>query len=100
MSLPEPGAASAETMRRVLTIRNAKGLHARASAKFVKCVEAFKADIRVTRDGQTVSGTSIMGLLMLAASPGSTILVEATGPERVAAIAALETMVGNKFDED
>ena len=57
----------------LVTIRNRKGLHARASAKFVKCAESFNAQVRVTRDGQTVGGTSIMGLMMLAAGPGATL---------------------------
>ena len=60
-----------------VTIRNRKGLHARASAKFVKCAEKFDAQVEVSRDGQTVDGTSIMGLMMLAASPGSTIMIKA-----------------------
>ena len=64
---------------RVLEICNKKGLHARASAKFVQTVERFDADVRVTRGHETVGGTSIMGLMMLAAGPGTTITVEATG---------------------
>ena len=63
-------------------ICNKKGLHARASAKFVKCAETFKASVRVTRDGQSVGGTSIMGLMMLAAGPGTMILIEAKGAQR------------------
>ena len=63
----------------MLAICNKKGLHARASAKFVQTVEKFDADVRVTRCGETVGGTSIMGLMMLAAAPGTTITVEATG---------------------
>lgn len=85
---------------RVLTIENSRGLHARASAKFVRCAEQFEADISVTRDGQTVPATSIMGLLMLAATCGSTILVEASGPEADAALDALDGLVGGKFGED
>ena len=68
------------------TIRNRKGLHARASAKFVKCAETFNARVKVTRDGQTVGGTSIMGLMMLAAGPGAVIFLEAEGPEGPEAI--------------
>ena len=64
---------------RVLVICNKKGLHARASAQFVQTVEKFDADVRVMRCGETVGGTSIMGLMMLAAAPGTTITVEATG---------------------
>lgn len=84
---------------RTLTICNTKGLHARASAKFVKCAEAFDADIRVSRDGMTVHGTSIMGLMMLTAARGCDVLVEATGPEAGKAVEALSDLVGRMFDE-
>jgi len=84
----------------LLTIRNERGLHARASAKFVKCAEVFDADIKVSRDGQTVVGTSIMGLMMFAASKGSTILVEARGRQAAEALAALQILVDGKFDEN
>ncbi len=83
-----------------LAIINQRGLHARASAKFVKCAEGFDADITVSKDGQTVPATSIMGLMMLAASAGTAITVEASGPQAQAAIAALATLVAAKFDED
>ena len=83
-----------------IQIRNKKGLHARASAKFVKCAEMFTASVRVTRDGQTVGGTSIMGLMMLAAGPGTTILVETDGPEAAPALAALIALVEDGFGED
>jgi len=87
-------------MSRILTITNARGLHARASARFVKTAEAFDADIRVTKDGQTVSATSIMGLMMLAASTGSTIALEASGPQAQAAMDALEALVTDNFGEE
>ena len=83
-----------------LLIRNRKGLHARASAKFVKCAETFKATVRVTRDGQTVGGTSIMGLMMLAAGQGTSIVVEAEGPEAPEAIEALTLLVEDGFGEE
>ena len=83
-----------------VTIRNRKGLHARASAKFVKCAEAFDARVRVTRDGQTVGGTSIMGLMMLAAGPGASIFLEAEGPEGPEAIEALVALVESGFGEE
>ena len=85
---------------RDIAITNQRGLHARASAKFVKCVEAFDANITVSRDGQSVPGTSIMGLMMLAASMGTAITVEASGPQAKAAMAALEDLLTRKFDED
>ena len=83
-----------------LTIRNKKGLHARASAKFVKCAENFNASIRVTREGNTVGGTSIMGLMMLAAGQGTTIIIEVEGPEAVEAMAALSALVQDGFGEE
>ncbi|MCB1526886.1 MAG: HPr family phosphocarrier protein [Hyphomicrobiaceae bacterium] len=84
----------------IVTIRNRKGLHARASAKFVKCAETFDAYITVTRDNQTVGGTSIMGLMMLAAGPGSVLHIVAMGPEGPEALTALVQLIENGFDED
>lgn len=92
----QPGRALAQQ----LTIVNRKGLHARASARFVRTAECFEADIRVTRDGQTVAGDSIMGLMMLGAGPGATILVSATGPQAREALEAITALVNNGFDED
>jgi phosphocarrier protein HPr len=83
-----------------VTICNRKGLHARASAKFVKCAETFNATVRVTREGQSVGGTSIMGLMMLAASQGSVIRLEAEGPEAPEAIEALVALVESGFGEE
>jgi phosphocarrier protein HPr len=85
---------------RDLTIVNKRGLHARAAAHFVKCAEKFDAEITVSRDSTTVGGTSIMGLMMLAAGIGSTIRVEATGPEAEAAVAALADLVATLFGEE
>lgn len=87
-------------LSREINITNQRGLHARASAKFVKCAEGFNADVTVSKDGQSVPGTSIMGLMMLAASIGTSIVVEASGPEAEAAMTALEDLVTRKFDED
>jgi phosphocarrier protein HPr len=84
---------------RILEIVNHKGLHARASAQFVRTVERFNADVRVSRAGETVSGDSIMGLMMLAAAPGTSITVEATGPDAMAVMAAIETLVAQRFGE-
>ena len=83
-----------------LRIVNEKGLHARASAKFVEVVEGFDADAQVTRDGMSVSGDSIMGLLMLAASRGTTIEVETSGTQCDALAAALTALVADRFGED
>ena len=84
----------------VVTIVNRKGLHARASARFVKCAEAFEALVTVSRDGQTVGGTSIMGLMMLAAGPGSTLHITAEGPDGPEALAALVELVEAGFGEE
>ena len=83
-----------------LTIVNRKGLHARASARFVRMAECFESDIKVTRDGTTVAGNSIMGLMMLGSGPGSAILVQATGKQAREALDAITTLVENGFDED
>jgi len=85
---------------RDMPIVNRKGLHARATAKFVQCVEKFDAEIIVSRCGETVGGTSIMGILTLGAGMGSTITVAATGAEAEEALTALEALVADKFGED
>jgi phosphocarrier protein HPr len=85
---------------RVLEICNKKGLHARASARFVQTVEKFDAEVKVTRGPETVGGTSIMGLMMLAAGPGATITVEAKGPEAAEVVEALAALVSGRFTED
>jgi len=91
---------SVDLNKAIVTIRNRKGLHARASAKFVKCAEKFDAEIYVTRDDQTVGGTSIMGLLMLAAGSGVTLVIEARGPQASDAIASLTALVKDGFGEE
>lgn len=85
---------------KTLRIINEKGLHARASAKFVEVVEAHDASAQVTKDGMTVSGDSIMGLLMLAASRGTSIEVRTTGAEADPLAEALSALVANRFGED
>lgn len=85
---------------RTLEIVNARGLHARASAKFVKTAAQFDAHVTVSREGQTVDAQSIMGLMMLAAGKGSTIEIAAEGPEAEAALAALTALVADRFHED
>ncbi|MDO5605586.1 MAG: HPr family phosphocarrier protein [Paracoccus sp. (in: a-proteobacteria)] len=89
-----------ENHGQTLPIINEKGLHARASAKFVETVERFDAQARVTREGMTVSGDSIMGLLMLAASRGSEIVVVTSGPQAGELAEALRDLVGQRFGED
>ena len=85
---------------RDIPIINRKGLHARATAKFVQCVEKYDAEVIVSRCGETVGGTSIMGILTLGAGMGSTITVAATGPQADEALTALESLVADKFGED
>jgi len=85
---------------RTALIRNKRGLHARAAAKFVKTASTFNADITVSRSGQDVSGHSIMGLMMLAASPGCEIEISCSGDDAEVALTALTEMVANKFEED
>ena len=93
---PVPDGALARELR----IVNKKGLHARASAKFVQTVEQFDAEVTVTRCGESVGGTSIMGLMMLSAGIGSRITVSATGPQAAAAMDALTTLLANRFGEE
>jgi len=85
---------------RELAITNKRGLHARASAKFVQMAERFNAEITVTRGSESVGGNSIMGLMMLAAAPGTTITVTAKGPQARAALDALTELVGSRFGEE
>src|SRR5260370_15997220 len=85
---------------REMHIVNRKGLHARATAKFVQCVDRFDAKIKVTRCGETVGGDSIMGILTLGAGLGSTITVSAFGAEAAAALDALEELISSRFGED
>ena len=85
---------------RVIHIVNEKGLHARASAKFVQTVEKFEADVRVTRCGESVGGTSIMGLMSLAAARGTDITVDAIGKDAEAVVAAIDALVSGRFGED
>lgn len=94
------GDADGGAVTRDLPIVNRKGLHARATAKFVQCVEGYDADVTVTRGGETVGGQSIMGILTLGAGRGTSITVSATGPEAAAAVAALAALVANRFGED
>lgn len=93
-----PAAESA--LSRDLPIINKKGLHARATAKFVQCCEKFDADITVAKDGETVGGSSIMGILTLGAGKGSTITVTADGLQAQEALDALTELVANRFGED
>ena len=90
----------ADKIVKELEIKNIKGLHARAAAAFVKTLEPFDAKIEVERIGQTVNGSSIMGLMMLAASKGTSIKVSASGKQAKQAMAALEKLLDNKFGEE
>lgn len=88
------------SLSRELLIINKRGLHARASAKFVQTVEAYDAVITVSRDGSTVGGTSIMGLMMLAASTGCSITVTSEGQQAAEALDALDALVRDRFGEE
>ena len=90
----------AEPFKVQAEICNARGLHARASAKFVKLASGFESEILVTRDGVTVDARSIMGLLMLGAGMGSSVDISAEGPDAEEAIVALCDLVSRRFDED
>ena len=93
----EPGAGS---HRRACLIANRRGLHARAAANFVKTASQFEADVAVSCNGTRVSGLSILGLMMLAAGPGTEIRIETAGRDAAAALAALVRLVDGGFDED
>ncbi len=89
-----------DALVRIVEITNKKGLHARASAKFVQAVEGFDAEVTVTRGSETVGGTSIMGLMMLAAGPGTSITIRARGKEAAEAMNAICALVNSRFGED
>jgi phosphocarrier protein len=89
-----------DAVTRTVDIVNKRGLHARASAKFVKLASTYDAEVRVSKDGQTVDARSIMGLMMLAAAPGCCIDIEAEGPQAAEAVEALAGLVAARFDED
>jgi phosphocarrier protein HPr len=91
--------AAGGTITREIMITNKRGLHARASAKFVQTVELYQSQVTVTKGGETVGGTSIMGLMMLAAGPGSTITISAKGYEARECLDALEGLLSDKFGE-
>jgi phosphocarrier protein HPr len=94
-----PTARRLAPRRRKVTILNQRGLHARAAAKFVKCVGQHRSEVTVTKDGQKVSGLSIMGLMTLAATKGTQIAIAARGPDADAALAALVALVQDLFGE-
>lgn len=93
-------AADDDTLVREIEIVNRKGLHARATAKFVQCVEQFSAEVTVSRGSETVGGSSIMGILTLGAGIGSTIVITAKGPDAAEVLDALDALIGGKFGED
>ncbi len=86
-------------IRRTLDVINMRGLHARASAKFVQLVSGYDAEVEVEKDGTSVGGASIMGLMMLAASPGTSINVSASGRQALEVMDALEALLADKFGE-
>jgi phosphocarrier protein HPr len=98
--VPVSGGLPAGTVRRVVTICNQRGLHARAAARFVKTAAEFEAEIWVRKNGTAVSGRSIMGLMMLAAASGTHIELTATGSDAETAVATLANLIECKFNED
>jgi phosphocarrier protein HPr len=96
----EAGVGGADPVRRTVTICNKRGLHARAAARFVKLAYEFNAEVMVAKNGTAVSGRSIMGLMMLAAGPGTAIELRATGPEAERAVAALAELICGGFNEE
>ncbi|PYF04477.1 phosphocarrier protein [Rhodopseudomonas faecalis] len=92
--------ATTDSVSREVPITNKRGLHARASAKFVQTVERFNAEVSVTRNGETVGGTSIMGLMMLAAGIGTSVVISAVGPQAQEALDALTELMATKFGEE
>ena len=91
---------SGATVRRTVEIINERGLHARASAKFVKAAGQFDAEVKVSRDGSTVDAQSIMGLMMLGAGPGSVLEIEASGPDAHDALETLVKLIEDRFHEE
>lgn len=96
--MSEAGSSAAQS--REFTVGNKLGIHARPAALFVKVANQFKADVFVEKDGERINGKSIMGLMMLAAGPGSVLTVEASGEDAAEALDKLEELVGRNFDED
>jgi phosphocarrier protein HPr len=98
--MSEQPAGEPDAISRTVTICNKRGLHARAAARFVKLADQFLADITVAKNGTAVSGRSIMGLMMLAAGPGTSVELRGSGPDAERAIAALADLVTGGFDEE
>lgn len=91
---------SAKKLTKELTVQNKLGIHARPAAMFVKTASRFACEIMVEKDGETVNGKSIMGLMMLAAGPGCTLVLHATGTDAPEAVTELEALLKRKFDEE
>lgn len=100
MSAPRKPQDKDKEITKDLTVTNKLGVHARPAAMFVKVANKFDAEIMVEKDGETVNGKSIMGLMMLAAGPGSKLHVRASGPDASQAVSELESLLKRKFDED
>jgi len=98
--MSEGGGGAPGRPSRTVMIRNRRGLHAIAAAKFVKLAETFEAEVTVRKNGTSVSGGSIMGLMMLAAGPGKPVTIEAAGAQAAEAVAALAALVDGAFDEE
>jgi phosphocarrier protein HPr len=97
---PAANTESASSLHREVTVRNRQGVHARPSASFVKLASQFQSDVFIEKDGETINGKSIMGLLMLAAGPGSRLRIVCNGPDARTALEELCALVDAKFGED
>ena len=91
---------SANKVSKVITVVNKLGIHARPAAVFAKTANKFKSDVFVEKDGETINAKSIMGLMMLAAGPGSKLLIIANGPDAAEAVKAIEELIASKFGEE
>ena len=100
MSAAKPTGNTATSVKKELVVANKLGIHARPAAMFVKTANQFDCDVFVEKDGETVNGKSIMGLMMLAAGPGSKIRVQADGEDAAKAVTEIEALLKRKFDED
>ena len=100
MSAAKPTGNTATSVKKELVVANKLGIHARPAAMFVKTANQFDCEVFVEKDGETVNGKSIMGLMMLAAGPGSKIRVQADGEDAAKAVTEIEALLKRKFDED
>src|SRR5882672_7134024 len=100
MSAAKPAGNTATRVKKELVVANKLGIHARPAAMFVKTANQFDCEVFVEKDGETVNGKSIMGLMMLAAGPGSTLVIHADGKDAAHAVLEIEALLKRRFDEE